>query len=85
MLKPVALYPDSSRKNGFLVMCEVLMPDGTPHVTNTRSTVGKMDDLWIGLEQEYFFYQDGRPLGFPQKATRSAGSVLHRDRLQQRR
>jgi glutamine synthetase len=65
VLKPVALYPDSGRKNGFLVMCEVMMPDGTPHVTNTRSTVGKMDDLWIGLEQEYFFYQDGRPLGFP--------------------
>ena len=65
VLKPVALYPDSTRLNGFLVMCEVLMPDLTPHVTNYRSTVGESEDLWIGLEQEYFLYQEGRPLGFP--------------------
>lgn len=65
LLKPVSLYPDSTRKNGFLVMCEVLTPDGKPHPSNFRSTVGEDADLWIGLEQEYFFYQDGRPLGFP--------------------
>ncbi len=36
MLKPVAVYPDPARKNGALVMCEVMMPDGvTPHSTNT--------------------------------------------------
>ena len=29
MLKPVAVYPDSTKKNGALVMCEVMMPDGT--------------------------------------------------------
>src|SRR5690606_20559744 len=28
VLKPVAVYPDGSRKNGALVMCEVMMPDG---------------------------------------------------------
>ena len=65
-LKPIAYYPDSTRKNGFLVMCEVLLPDGTPHPSNFRATVGESSDLWIGLEQEYFFYQDGRPLGFPE-------------------
>ncbi len=27
MLKPVAVYPDATRKNGALVMCEVMMPD----------------------------------------------------------
>ncbi|MFO0870323.1 MAG: glutamine synthetase beta-grasp domain-containing protein [Pirellulales bacterium] len=64
-LKPVALYPDSSRKNGFLVMCEVLLPDGKPHPSNFRATVEEDPDLWIGFEQEYFFYKDGRPLGFP--------------------
>ena len=32
MLKPVAVFPDSTKKNGALVMCEVMMPDGnTPH------------------------------------------------------
>ncbi len=66
VLQPVALYPDSGRKNGFLVMCEVLMPDGkTPHPSNFRSTVAEDPDLWIGLEQEYFFTEGGRPLGFP--------------------
>lgn len=65
LLKPVALYPDSTRKNGFLVMCEVLLPDGTPHPSNYRSTVDDSEDLWIGFEQEYFFMENGRPLGFP--------------------
>lgn len=66
LLKPVALYPDSSRKNGFLVMTEVLLPDGSPHPSNTRATIVDDPDTWFGFEQEYFFYQDGRPLGFPE-------------------
>ncbi len=66
VLKPVALYPDTGRKNGFLVMCEVMLPDMTPHPSNFRATVGEDADLWIGLEQEYFFYEGGRPLGFPE-------------------
>ena len=65
VLKPVALYPDSTRKNGFLVLCEVMMPDLTPHPSNFRATVEDSSDLWIGFEQEYFFYENGRPLGFP--------------------
>src|SRR5690606_482854 len=65
-LKPVALFPDSTRTNGFLVMSEVLMPDGTPHPTNTRATVEDDEGTWFGFEQEYFFFQDGRPLGFPE-------------------
>ncbi|HSP42510.1 MAG TPA: glutamine synthetase beta-grasp domain-containing protein, partial [Luteolibacter sp.] len=38
MLKPVAVFPDSTRSNGALVMCEVLLPDGSPHPSNTRAT-----------------------------------------------
>jgi glutamine synthetase len=41
-------------------------PDGTPHSTNTRATIEDDPDLWIGLEQEYFLFKEGRPLGFPQ-------------------
>lgn len=66
MLKPVALYPDSTRRNGFLVMCEVMLPDGTPHPSNSRATIPDVSDLWIGLEQEYFLFQDDRPLGWPE-------------------
>jgi glutamine synthetase len=65
MLKPVALYPDTSRKNGFIVMCEVLNADLTPHLSNFRATIDDVPDLWIGLEQEYFFAENGAPLGFP--------------------
>ncbi len=46
-------------------MCEVLLPDMTPHPSNFRATVEDDPDLWIGFEQEYFFYENGRPLGFP--------------------
>ncbi len=67
VLKPVAVYPDSTRKNGALVMCEVMMPDGkTPHITNSRATIIDDEGTWFGFEQEYFLYQDGRPLGFPE-------------------
>ena len=67
VLKPVAVYPDPARKNGVLVMCEVMMPDGvTPHPSNTRATVLEDDGAWFGFEQEYFLYKDGRPLGFPE-------------------
>src|SRR5260370_40856977 len=65
VLKPVALYPDASRTNAFIVLSEVMHPDGTPHSTNMRATIENDPDLWVGFEQEYFLYKDGRPLGFP--------------------
>ena len=66
VLKPVAVFPDAARTNGALVMCEVMMPDGkTPHPSNKRATILDDADAWFGFEQEYFFYKDGRPLGFP--------------------
>ncbi len=67
VLKPVAIYPDAARTNGALVMCEVMMPDGvTPHPSNMRATILDDEGAWFGFEQEYFFYQNGRPLGFPE-------------------
>lgn len=66
ILKPVALYPDSGRNNAFIVMCEVMMPNGDPHPSNNRATIDDDEDTWFGLEQEYFLFQDGRPLGWPE-------------------
>jgi glutamine synthetase len=66
ILKPVALYPDASRKDAFIVLSEVMHPDGTPHSTNMRATAPDDGDIWFGFEQEYFLYKDGRPLGFPE-------------------
>jgi glutamine synthetase len=67
MLKPVALYPDLGRgDNSFLVLCEVMMPDGkTPHPSNMRATIEDDPDAWFGFEQEYFLFRDKRPLGWP--------------------
>ena len=66
ILKPVAVYPDITRKDGALVMCEVLMPDHkTPPPSNSRATIPDDPDTWFGFEQEYFFFRDGAPLGFP--------------------
>ena len=66
VLKPVAVFPDSTRKNGVLVMCEVMMPDGkTPHPSNKRATI--LDDAGrlVRLRAGIFLLQGRRPLGFP--------------------
>ena len=52
-------------------MCEVYSADGKPHPTNTRAPLVKVakkyakHDCWFGIEQEYTFFKDGRPYGFP--------------------
>jgi glutamine synthetase len=69
LLKPVALFPDPDRKDGWLVMTEVLNPDGTPHPSNGRATIDDEDsDFWFGFEQEYFLWDNetNKPLGFPE-------------------
>lgn len=68
LLKPVSIVRDPQRKNGFLVMAEVLNADGTPHPSNGRATIDDDDnDFWFGFEQEYFLWdpKTERPLGFP--------------------
>ena len=72
LLKPVAIFPDPARKNGFLVMTEVLLSDGTPHPSNGRATIDDDDaDFWFGFEQEYFLWdvENNLPLGFPRDQT----------------
>jgi len=68
VLKPVFVVPDPQRKNAYLVMCEVLNADGTPHPSNGRATIEDDDnDFWFGFEQEYFLWDTNtnKPLGFP--------------------
>jgi glutamine synthetase len=68
LLQPVAIFPDPGRKSAFLVMCEVLNADGTPHESNGRATIADDDnDFWFGFEQEYFLWdlETNKPLGFP--------------------
>ncbi len=68
LLKPVYIIPDPQRKNAYLVMCEVLNADGTPHESNGRAHIDDDDnDFWFGFEQEYFLWDPStsKPLGFP--------------------
>src|SRR5207253_7678003 len=52
-LKPVAVYPDTTKVNGAIVMCEVFMPDKkTPHPSNSRATIPDDPGAWFGFEQE---------------------------------
>jgi glutamine synthetase len=67
LLQPCAIYPDPERNNGWLVMCEVLNPDETPHASNTRATYSDDKDFWFGFEQEYVLINTDNNLrfGFP--------------------
>ena len=70
LIKPVAIYPDPCRENGYLVMTEVLNADGIPHESNSRALIDDDDnDFWFGFEQEYFLWDPitNIPLGFPEK------------------
>lgn len=65
LLRPVAVYPDPSFEDAYLVMCEVYNAEGLPHLSNTRSRINDQEDFWFGFEQEYVMIQNGKPLGFP--------------------
>lgn len=72
VLRPVMIKPDPIRGgDDVLVMCEVLNVDMTPHASNTRAALVEVAETyadhepWFGMEQEYTFYKDGRPHGWP--------------------
>jgi glutamine synthetase len=52
-------------------MCEVYSADGKPHPTNTRAALVKTakkyakHEALFGIEQEFTFFKEGRPYGFP--------------------
>ena len=73
VLRPVFTCPDPLRgPKDILVMCEVLNADMTPHPTNTRAALEAVAKKYasfepmFGIEQEYTFYQGGRPYGWPE-------------------
>jgi glutamine synthetase len=68
LLKPVAIFNDPARTDGYLIMTEVMNSDGTSHPSNARATIDDDDnDFWFGFEQEYFIMdkETQLPLGFP--------------------
>ena len=76
ILKPIRVYDNPLEKNdSYLVLCEVWGVDGNPHPTNHRfgleeiQTKHSDEDVWVGIEQEYTLFKDGRPLGWPMQGT----------------
>ena len=72
-LIPVYFIPDPIRGGDhILVMCEVNNADDTPHASNTRAQLRKVEEKykdhesWFGIEQEYTFFQGRNPLGWPE-------------------
>lgn len=72
VLRAVKVVPDPIRGgNDVLALCEVLNTDMTPHESNTRAPAVaayekyKDQEPWFGMEQEYTFFKDGRPHGWP--------------------
>ncbi len=73
VLRPVFTCPDPIRGgDNILVLCEVLLPDLSPHPSNTRAACVAVAEKYaeqepmFGIEQEYTFMQNGRPLGWPE-------------------
>lgn len=72
-LKPVrAVHNPMLPGNNYLVLCEVLNADSTPHESNKRAHLRDVLDqgadklnAWFGFEQEYTFFKDRNPLGWP--------------------
>ena len=65
VLKPDRLYKYHTRRNYYIVLCEVYK-----HYTNTRAKLRsynillKRHDYWFGFEQEYFMYEKNKPFGW---------------------
>jgi len=75
ILQPVCFVNDPILGEGnYLLLCDVLNPDGTPHESNKRhrlvhlmESIGKKHDPWIGFEQEYTLFNGQQPLGWPDR------------------
>ncbi len=75
ILVPVNAVLDPLPNNGdYLVLCEVLNPDGTMHLLNNRAKLrslleqgGNNYNIWVGFEQEYTMFKNNIPLGWPKE------------------
>ena len=72
ILKPANFVHDPLLGDGnYLVLCEVMLPDGKPHPTNRRAILRDIQssiaahEPWMGYEQEYTLFKGSTPLGWP--------------------
>lgn len=75
LLRPVCFVHDPLLSgDNYLVLCEVMNPDGSVHPTNKRAKLRELMDKyghthepWIGFEQEYTLFKGQQPLGWPDR------------------
>lgn len=75
MLVPVFFVSDPIRGHPhILVLCEVMNPDGSSHISNTRAMLREVEEQHkkqeplFGIEQEYTLYgKNNRPFGWPRE------------------
>ena len=80
-IRPQSLFNDPFRPNGenYLVMCDTLLPDGTPHPSNTRVKAVETFNLkpdakpMFGIEQEFFLNKNTKPIGVLSDNIKSQG------------
>ncbi len=74
-LVPVTMVKDPIRggDQDYLVLCEVMNPDGSAHTSNSRARLrdvldkgASKEDPRFGFEQEYTFMKGNTPLGWPE-------------------
>jgi len=70
-IRPQTIYNDPFRPNSenYLIMCDTLLPNGSPHPTNTRVSAVQLFDMnpdskpMFGIEQEFFLNDGDMPIG----------------------
>ncbi len=81
-IKPYKMFSDwAGDCSKFYVFCECLYPDGSPHITNTRDKAVKYFqnsdvinlETMFGIEQEFFVFENGKPLIWNGIATEPQG------------
>ena len=55
VLKPVKMYRDPARLNAYLVLCEVMNPDGSKHETNSRAHLAQLAEKFKDEEEVLLF------------------------------
>jgi glutamine synthetase len=65
LLKPVAVFPDPTKTNAALVMCEVLLPDGTPHPSNSAQPLSTIRILGSASNRSISFTKTEPHSAFP--------------------
>jgi glutamine synthetase len=81
-IKPYKMVQDINNESDYYVFCDCYYPNGDPHQTNTRKQavdffnhpyIKEMDTMF-GIEQEFFVFNNGKPLVWNDEDTEPQGN-----------